>query len=176
APLIVFPNEYACHYGSVECWGGWDPYQGPVTANNTTAPVALNCSGAEYSEIENCSGNRPLDMPRLSVYVEYMPAHTVSLLRIPAGGKTGSASDSAIQPALQVGRIAGSVLLQLSGEFDNCDLSLYDIMGRKVEEIEIHEAEGHEILLNADSYSAGMYFVVLREEADIVQMEKISIF
>ncbi|MCD4707261.1 MAG: hypothetical protein K8S62_05940, partial [Candidatus Sabulitectum sp.] len=42
APLIVFPNEYACHYGSVECWGGWDPYQGPVTANNTTAPVALN--------------------------------------------------------------------------------------------------------------------------------------
>lgn len=49
-------------------------------------------------------------------------------------------------------------------------------MGRKVEEIEIPETESHEILLNADSYSAGMYFVVLREEADVVQMAKISIF
>ncbi|OPX29885.1 MAG: hypothetical protein B1H09_05785 [Gemmatimonadaceae bacterium 4484_173] len=174
SPLIYFPNEYACDFGDVECWGGWDPTQ-IVCSTEQTTPTSALVGVEESTRVQKDDGSQ-LSQPRLAVYLEGMPAHTVSLLRIPADSSNDSVSEEEAQAVLQVLRSAGSDDLQLSGEFENCDLFLYDLSGRKVEEIEISEWEGSEIHLNSSSYSAGMYFVVLSKGTDILQMEKISIF
>lgn len=209
SPFILFPNEYACDWGNVECWGGWDPTQiinstdqtistsalidteefarvqmAPTSALMDTAefarvqmaPTSALMDTAEFARVQQDDGGILLSEPRLSVYLEGMPAHTVTLLRIPAGRSNDSVSEEEAQAVLQVIRFAGSVQLQLSGELENCDLSLFDLSGRRVEAIEIPEGEGFEIHLNSSSYSAGMYFAVLSKDANILQMEKISIF
>jgi hypothetical protein len=175
SPLIYFPNEYACDFGDVECWGGWDPTQ-IVCSTEQTIPASALVDIEERAGVPRDDGGSQLSQPRLAVYLEGMPAHTVSLLRIPADSSNDSVSEVETQAELQVLRSAGRVYLQLSGEFENCDLSLFDLSGRKVEGLEISEGEGSEIQLNSSSYSAGVYFVVLSKDTDILQMEKISIF
>ena len=175
APLIVFPNEYACDFGLLECWGGWDPST-VIAVTDNIASASMDHLITETISVHKETSDSPLSQPVLGIYLENMPPHTVSLIRIPSGRADGSVSAMTVQPVLQIRRSAGSVILQLSGEFDNCDLSLYDIMGRKVEEIVIPEVDGHDVVLDAASRSAGMYFVVLRDHENILQMEKISIF
>ncbi|MCK5786812.1 MAG: T9SS type A sorting domain-containing protein [Candidatus Sabulitectum sp.] len=174
APFVVFGGTDARDYDSVEYWGGWDPNTA-LTASESGRLVQMPINLLkEYSAVSAERGG--LMVAPLAVDFSCMPSHTVSLLRIPWDGGTDSSSDNIALPEFQVRRSGGTVTLQVSGELGHCDLSLFDITGRKVEEINLPEAEDHEVILSTDSYSAGMYFVVLREEADIVQMEKISIF
>ena len=174
APYIVFPDEYAIDYGAVECWGGFDPTQFASDPGFNVSALTSYSNG-EYASVDRNQGNSTLSKPLLGIQVA-MPPHTVSLLRIPVSKGVCSETEIADEPILHVERSAGNVLLQLSGEFENCELSLFDLTGRKVEEIDISEEDGSDIHLNNSAYSAGMYFAVLTEREEILQMEKISIF
>jgi hypothetical protein len=172
APLIVFPNKIASVYGSPECWGGyyWG-WRSSVTGSN-----GMDQAVSYYATTEASEWYGTINEQRLSVFVGDMPPHSVCLLRIPRNRDDNRSSEATVSPGLQASHCSEGVVLQLTGVSDNCSLDLYDIAGRKVDGIEIPETEYYEVLLNADSYSAGIYFAVLREEADVVQMEKISIF
>jgi hypothetical protein len=168
APSIAFPNRIASAYGPPECWGGycWS-WMDTVTEGLNMDNAVTRCAATE---------NAAINQKRLGVYIGDMPPHTVCLLRIPRNRNNSTISGAEVSPQFQTSRSSEGIVLQLTGCSSDCSLGLYDIDGRKADGIEIQETEDYEVLLNTDSYSAGMYFAVLREKADAVQMEKISIF
>ena len=175
-PFIYFPTRYDIDYGTVQCWGGYDPNQAPCTIN----PVTHDSRGSQNCNNELVYGSvtdDALSLPRLCVDLSCMPAHSVSLLFIPCGSRREE-EQCISEPLLLVRRTAdGSVSLQLSQAACGFNLEVYDLLGRQISRIRLPEAEAADqnIVLDKTDFSAGLYFAVIRSDSEILQTEKVTI-
>jgi len=176
-PTIYFPNKIASEYGTVQCWGGYDPDLALLSGNPAVSSSTSLRTGRDYM---NCVvSNDPLGQIKLCVDFSSLPRHSVSLLYIPYGSKSEENECRVSEPLLGVSRTAdGSVSLQLSEAACGFNLKVYDLLGRQISQIRLPEAEtgNQNILLNRADFIAGLYFAVISSDTAILQTEKITFF
>ncbi|MCK5115228.1 MAG: T9SS type A sorting domain-containing protein [Candidatus Aegiribacteria sp.] len=167
-PYIVFINHIADDFGSIECFGGWDP----------TSGYCQQASSAECLQV--MSHSRPdREIRKLAIYCTEMPLYSASLLRIPYTGSDDlSMGDEVISPVLECRlNTNGNSEFEILNATDNTSLRVFDVSGRLVLESDVNEPGiGNTIRLDRSVLGTGMYLIVLHEGTSVLETTKIVVF
>jgi hypothetical protein len=168
---IMFLGYEAGEFGPIQCWGGYSPLYA-----NTTSPY---CTLPSHSVATEVGVERSSPRSALVVSLYGMPAHSVSLLRLPNSRRQNDVIEGETVPLITVTRSSdGSVSLHLSESACGNDFEVYNLMGRRVVEMNLSDTVNgyHDIILDNNDFSAGMYFAVVKSDTEILQTEKVTIF
>ena len=199
---IVFPKYKECNYEAPVCCGGWGdftfsdqsvystranciPESVPTTVydqisrgSNADYPVRKNTRAAAMVQAFDEVITLPLSEPPVIIDFQFMPPHSVSLIYLHRTLDTGNALEESEEPVMRSFRNEnGEIVLEISGVCGDCDLNLYDLSGRIVDEMHLMKNCGAQ-QYSFDRYNlgAGMYFAVLTGTDDMSIVEKVVVF
>jgi len=168
---IMFLGYEAGDFGQIQCWGGYSPLYA-----NTTSPY---CTLPSHSVATEVGVERSSPRSALVALQVFAPAHSVSLLRLPSNRRQNDVIESETVPLITVTRSSGgSVSLHLSESACGNDFEVYNLMGRRVVKMNLSDTVNgyHDIILDNNDFSAGMYFAVVKSDTEILQTEKVFVF